>query len=116
MVIDSSLQKGHLTYGELLIPGENEEEKVKESKLDKRVQDLIKLIFNMKMMQQQMTEIGYDAKKLPLGKLSKETIRKGYETLKKIADQLEKSTADTDSLLDLSSEFYSTIPHDFGFK
>ena len=69
----------------------------------------------MKMMQQQMMEIGYDAKKLPLGKLSKETIKKGYEILKKIADQLDKTHSEG-ALLDLCSEFYTTIPHDFGFK
>jgi len=94
---------------------DKKEEKPAESKLDKRVQELIKLIFNMKMMQQQMTEIGYDAKKLPLGKLSKETIKKGYEVLKKIADQLDE-VYNLEKLLDLSSDFYTTIPHDFGYK
>eukprot|EP00826_Nyctotherus_ovalis_P049605 TRINITY_DN6010_c0_g1_i3.p1 TRINITY_DN6010_c0_g1~~TRINITY_DN6010_c0_g1_i3.p1 ORF type:complete len:285 (+),score=84.49 TRINITY_DN6010_c0_g1_i3:2372-3226(+) len=89
--------------------------KKKESKLDKRVQDLIKLIFNMNMMKRQMIEIGYDAKKLPLGKLSKETIKKGYEILEKIANEL-NYFADKEILLDLSSEFFTTIPHDFGFK
>ena len=29
-------------------------------------------------MNQQMTEIGYDVQKLPLGKLSKEMLKKGY--------------------------------------
>jgi len=35
----------------------------------------------MKMMNNQMKEIGYDAKKMPLGKLSKSSIEKGYEAL-----------------------------------
>ena len=86
----------------------------KESNLNKSVQDLIRLIFNMNMMQKAMEEIGYDAKKMPLGKLSKETIKKGYEALKKIADVLEKKASG--DLADLSGEFYTLIPHDFGFK
>ncbi len=89
-------------------------EKEVDSSLDTRVQDLIKLIFNMKMMQSQMAKIGYDAKKMPLGKLSKETIKKGYEVLKRISDVLDgKSKGD---LYDLSSEFFTVIPHDFGFQ
>ena len=43
-------------------------EKVK-SKLDARLQNLINLIFDMKMINNQIKEIGYDAKKMPLGKL-----------------------------------------------
>jgi poly [ADP-ribose] polymerase 2/3/4 len=48
------------------------------------VQDLIRLIFDMKMMAKQMKEIGYDAKKMPLGKLAKTSISKGYEILKSL--------------------------------
>ncbi len=84
------------------------------SKLDSRTQDLVKLIFNMDMMKQQMVEIGYDAKKMPLGKLSKDTIKKGYEVLKRISDVLDgKKKGD---LFELSSQFFTVIPHDFGFK
>ncbi|KAL2611322.1 hypothetical protein R1flu_023014 [Riccia fluitans] len=85
------------------------------SKLKPEVEKLIKLICNINMMKQQMTEIGYDAKKMPLGKLSKSTILKGFEVLKRIAAALE-SKASRSTLAELSSEFYTTIPHDFGFK
>lgn len=57
-----------------------------ESQLSKEVQDLIRLIFDMKMMNNQMKEIGYDAKKMPLGKLSKTSIEKGYEALKNLME------------------------------
>jgi poly [ADP-ribose] polymerase 2/3/4 len=40
----------------------------------------------MKMMNNQMKEIGYDAKKMPLGKLAKASIMKGYEALKKLME------------------------------
>ena len=56
------------------------------SKLSKEVQDLINLIFDMKMIDKGMKEIGYDAKKMPLGKLAKSSILKGYEALKNLMD------------------------------
>jgi poly [ADP-ribose] polymerase len=51
---------------------------MKKSKLQTETKELIKLIFDLKMMNNQMKEIGYDAKKMPLGKLSSECIKKGY--------------------------------------
>ncbi|MCO5553107.1 hypothetical protein L7F22_006628 [Adiantum nelumboides] len=86
----------------------------KESKLDSRLGQFISCICNVDMMKQQMMEIGYDANKMPLGKLSKATILKGYEALKRIAAVLEGSAAGM--LERLSSEFYTVIPHDFGFQ
>ena len=67
----------------------------------------------MKMMEEQMSKIGYDAKKMPLGKLSKETIRRGYSVLNKISEVLAGRCKG--DLFTLSSEFYTVIPHDFGF-
>jgi poly [ADP-ribose] polymerase 2/3/4 len=68
----------------------------------------------MQMMKEQMIEIGYDAGKMPLGKLSKDTIKRGYGVLKKLSDVITgKKKGD---LYDLSSEFFTIIPHDFGFK
>lgn len=54
------------------------------------MQDLIRLIFDMKMMAKQMKEIGYDAKKMPLGKLAKTSISKGYEILKSLMEEIKK--------------------------
>ena len=50
------------------------------------LQALVKFIFNKRMMEQQMVEIGYDAEKLPLGKLSNRTILKGFQVLKRISE------------------------------
>lgn len=36
-----------------------------------------------------MSQVGYDARKMPLGKLSKDTIMKGYKVLERIAQVLE---------------------------
>ena len=37
--------------------------------MDQGLQNLIKLIFDVNIMNNTMKEIGYDAKKMPLGKL-----------------------------------------------
>ncbi|GJY12110.1 poly [ADP-ribose] polymerase 2 [Tanacetum coccineum] len=86
----------------------------RETKLEARVAKFISLICNVSMMKQQMMEIGYNAEKLPLGKLSKATISKGYEVLKRVADVIGQH--DRKKLEQLSGEFYTIIPHDFGFK
>lgn len=85
-----------------------------ESKLEPRIAKFISLVCNLSMMNQQMMEIGYNASKLPLGKLSKSTILKGYTVLKRLADMIDKF--DRKALEQLSGEFYTVIPHDFGFK
>lgn len=85
------------------------------SSLPTAVKDLIKLIFDMKMIDTQMREIGYDSKKMPLGKLAKSSITKGYEALKALMDEV-KGKKNRDNLVKYSNDFYSYIPHDFGFK
>lgn len=107
--------------------GENEEESAvkeksvpslevqpQETKLEPRVAKLISLICNVNMMKQQMVEIGYNAEKLPLGKLSKSTILKGYDVLRRLSEVI--GQPDRSKLEQLTSEFYTVIPHDFGFR
>ena len=61
-----------------------------------------------------MKAFNCDTKKMPLGKLSKETINLGFLTLSKISDVLEKKKKG--DLFKLSSDFFTVIPHDFGFQ
>ncbi|GBG89552.1 hypothetical protein CBR_g49341 [Chara braunii] len=69
------------------------------SKLAPRLLDFVQLICDIKMMQDQMMEIGYDTRKMPLGKLSKTTVLKGYSVLKRIAAVLDgESTESLDAL------------------
>jgi len=97
------------------------------SKLDPRVQDVIKMISNIDTMRDTMKEFEIDLERLPLGNLSKTQIEKGYMVLKKIQKALDKSRTDDDdddededdddfddSLEALSSRFYTLIPHSFG--
>ena len=82
--------------------------------LDARVASLVALICDVGMMQRSMVQIGYDADRLPLGKLSKDHIRKGYSVLTDIADALGGDRATHAALVQLSNAFYSLIPHAWG--
>ena len=65
-------------------------------------------------MKESIRAVGYDIDKKPLGELSEETVLQGYAILCKIENILvNKKKGD---LTDLSSQFYSTIPHNFGFQ
>ena len=70
-------------------------------------------------MQDVMVKIGYDAKKMPLGKLSSNNIQKGFTILKKISKLIGskgKKKYNKHDLNELCEDFYSYIPHDFGFQ
>ena len=56
-----------------------------------------------------------DIKKMPLGKLSKGQIAKGFEALEEIEAALKKK-APKSQLSTLTSKFYTLIPHSFGRK
>ena len=101
-------------------PEEKKKEAVKPAKevksdLSQSVQDLLNLIFDMKMVNNAMKEIGYDAKKMPLGKLAKGSIMRGYEALKGLMEEVKGGKKRSEVINRLSSDFYSEIPHDFGF-
>ncbi|KAL3852914.1 hypothetical protein ACJMK2_016520 [Sinanodonta woodiana] len=88
--------------------------KVKACTLDKETQELIKLIFDNDMFKDAMKNFDIDVKKMPLGKLSKSQIAKGFEVLDEIEKEL--NAKKTSKLNELSSRFYTVIPHDFGRK
>ncbi|ENH68847.1 Poly [ADP-ribose] polymerase 2 [Fusarium oxysporum f. sp. cubense race 1] len=93
-----------------------------ECTLEKPVKELMELIFNQQYFQQAMTSLNYDANKLPLGKLSKTTITRGFQQLKDLAALIDdpalaaskwnmSMSAATEHL---SNTYYSFIPHAFG--
>lgn len=53
-------------------------------------------------------------KKMPLGKLSKQQIAKGFEVLEELEAALQEQHPQAACLEDLSSRFYTIIPHNFG--
>ncbi|OCK89438.1 PARP-domain-containing protein [Cenococcum geophilum 1.58] len=84
-------------------------------------QQLMELIFNQQYFAATMSDLNYDANKLPLGKLSKATISRGFQTLKDLSALLDDHTlaahygmplgAATEHLSNL---YYTVIPHVFG--
>jgi poly [ADP-ribose] polymerase len=83
---NAKVKKG---YTEIKMAVEKPKEEVKEedrlpSKLEKPVQELINLIFNLDLIEKSVVANGFDVKKLPLGNLSKETILEGYKILRNI--------------------------------
>lgn len=84
-----------------------------ETKLTKPIQNLIELIFNQKYQQEALSAMNYDTKKMPLGKLSKGTISRGFQALKDLAAVIDDATAHQE-IEQLSNRYYSVIPHDFG--
>lgn len=100
----------------------DDEEGPLECTLEKPVQDLMSLIFNQQYFQATMASLNYDANKLPLGKLSKTTITRGFQQLKDLAALInDPSLASSKWNMpiaaakeQLSNTYYSLIPHDFG--
>jgi len=84
--------------------------------LKPRVQEFLRLIGDIKEMQNAMVELELDANKLPLGKISQNQINRGYAILNQIILQLKNSgTGDVRMILmDLSSQYYTLIPHAWG--
>ncbi|XP_047244775.1 poly [ADP-ribose] polymerase 1 [Girardinichthys multiradiatus] len=85
------------------------------SKLDRPVQDLIKMIFDVESMKKAMVEFEIDLQKMPLGKLSKRQIQSAYALLTEVQQAVSASVPEA-QILDLSNRFYTLIPHDFGMK
>lgn len=81
--------------------------------LDAPTQKLIDLIFSKQMFQDAMEAMNLDIKKMPLGKLSKSQIAKGFEVIEEIEAAV-KTGANQNRLMDLSSRFFTIIPHNFG--
>ena len=84
--------------------------------LNPDVMELISLIYNKKMINDNLYEIGYDSQKMPLGKLSPVTLTTGLNILKQIESELKSKNPSKEQLKKYSSEFYTQIPHNFGFQ
>lgn len=105
------------------IKREDEDEvKPAECTLPLEVKSLMELIFNQQYFQATMTALNYDANKLPLGKLSKATITRGFQQLKDLAALMDDAslaasrwnTTVAQATEMLSNMYYSIIPHAFG--
>lgn len=83
------------------------------SKLDVETKDLIEVLFSKDMRNEALTSFNLDLKKLPLGVPSQQQIQHGVTILDEIKDKLNGNRV-TASYDELSSQFYTAIPHSFG--
>ncbi|XP_077279950.1 poly-(ADP-ribose) polymerase isoform X2 [Temnothorax americanus] len=86
------------------------------SNLQKPIQDLMRLIFDVAEMKKVLLEFEIDMDKMPLGKLSKKQIEKAYAVLTELQEILKKANIDRTVLIDASNRFYTLIPHNFGIS
>ncbi|KAK4728081.1 hypothetical protein R3W88_021069 [Solanum pinnatisectum] len=98
----------------------------RETKLEAPIAKFISLICDINMMRQQMVEIGlafflhHNGSYLDIHHVYCNCyiflllLNRGYDVLKNIADVIGQSNRTL--LEDLSSQFYTVIPHDFGFQ
>ena len=77
-----------------------------DSKLPIQTQRLMELIFNQNHFNAVLEQIGYNANKLPLGKLSKATLKQGFEHLNELASLIKHPS--------LSQNKYQTSQEEVG--
>jgi len=87
------------------------------SELPKSVQDLVCMLFDVETMKRTMVEFELDLTKMPLGKLSRKQLEKAYGLLGQVQLLVDASEdVHQAKYVDLSNQFYTLIPHDFGLK
>jgi len=111
------------------VPKEDENKNIPESKLPKRVQDLIKMISDVNMLTNSLVQLDIDPKKMPLGKITSSQINSAKDLLTQIEKKLEaKGVVDKeedvnsdelgdmidDDIIDLCSKYYTYIPYSCG--
>lgn len=89
------------------------QKKTAPSKLHPRVENFMSLIFDHDMFKGAMASFDIDVKKMPLGQLSKTQISKGYKILEDLDDALTQNKG-VNVINQISSQFYTVIPHSFG--
>ena len=97
-----------------------EKEPEPESKLEMQLQNLIRLICDVKAMESAAESLDFDTQRNPLGKVSEDQIKAGYESLNEISEIIKNSggvaAPRSQRIVQLSSDFYTRIPHCFGMR
>jgi poly [ADP-ribose] polymerase 2/3/4 len=88
--------------------------KYMDSVLDPKTKELVEVLFSEEMRSEALTSFNLDLKRLPLGVPSKAQIDHGISILREIEDKLNGTSVGSESFQDLSSRFYTAIPHSFG--
>ena len=117
--LENKLEYGYIRIKtEINLNNDNDIEKndddSEDENLEKPLANLIKLIFDIKNFNLQMKTEGYDSDKIPLGQLSLEAVKEGYKYLKEIEKKVDDKNKNRNDLYNLSSKYYTLIPHNFG--
>jgi poly [ADP-ribose] polymerase 2/3/4 len=87
------------------------------SALDAKTKELVEVLFSKEMRSEALTSFNLDLRRLPLGVPSKPQIEHGIAILREIEDKLNGVPAAdgvNSTYQQLSSRFYTAIPHSFG--
>ncbi len=82
------------------------------SKLHPSLEKFMHLIFDQDMMKGAMASFDIDVKKMPLGQLSHAQVKKGFDVLEDLEEAIKKSKKS--EIMNVTSHFYTVIPHSFG--
>lgn len=74
----------------------------------------MKFFLNTEMMKESILSLNVNVNKMPLGTLSKETVFKAYEILRNIEKAIKSTVTVEADLMELSSQFFTLIPHNIG--
>lgn len=85
------------------------------SKLPEQVQDLVKMLFDVNLMNQMMVEFKLDLERMPLGRLSKKQLQEVNQVLKELSDLIGEAAPQI-QFVAMSNKFYTLVPHSFGMK
>ena len=83
------------------------------SKLNSKTKGFVDLIFDEDMFKTAMSAMNLDPVKLPLGAVSKAQIKRGFDALESLEEEI-NDKANPRNLMELTSDFYTIIPHSFG--
>lgn len=75
----------------------------------------MQLIWDIEKMGKTLRKLKFDVDKCPLGKLTSEQIQKGYKILTEIQNTLLNGGKQS-HLIDLTNQFYTNIPQNFGMQ
>jgi poly [ADP-ribose] polymerase 2/3/4 len=97
--------------------------KVPDSKLDVKVQNLIKMLSDINMLKESLVSLEIDTKKMPLGKIKQTQLDKAGDVLNQIQTIVNDIANKKVNLVDmqnqlnnLSSDYYTFLPMSFGRK
>ncbi|KAI3806057.1 hypothetical protein L1987_21948 [Smallanthus sonchifolius] len=103
-----------IDYGVSKDPIQKNNIKNAKSQLAPPLAELMKMLFNVETYRAAMMEFEINMAEMPLGKLSKSNIQKGFEVLTELQDLLNKSTDNSavkeSMIVDASNRFFTVIP------